>query len=29
MPIGARFLGVADQGYLLLWIMIVTLVSLR
>jgi hypothetical protein len=27
--IGARFLGVVDRGYLLLWIMLVTLVSLQ
>ena len=27
--IGARYLGVADRGYLVLWIIIVTLVSLQ
>jgi hypothetical protein len=29
VPIGARFLGVIDRGYLLLWMIIVTLVSLQ
>lgn len=29
VPIGARFLGVADRGYLFLWMIIVTLVSLQ
>jgi len=29
VPIGARFLGVVDRGYLLLWLIIVTLVSLQ
>ena len=27
--LGARFLGVADRGYLLLWMALVTLVSLQ
>jgi hypothetical protein len=27
--LGARFLGVADRGYLVLWMVLVTLVSLQ